>query len=190
MTKNKFMYAFVFLSAALFTWGCGTTAHVQKVPGVELDNYKTFSWLENDKKDGASYKNFEEAYLKQTIAEQLKKKGYREVKASGDLSIDYDVMVETGEYTKSQPVYSQPTIGYRFNPYTRRMVQVYYPSQYLGSDNYQVPYKSGTITVNLVDNKTNEVAWQGWAETDLDRKKLSSNEIDGAVGAIFRKFKK
>jgi hypothetical protein len=177
--------------SALVIMGCGPQAHIQKVPGVDLGDYKTYSWLEpgEQNKKGKAYKNFEESYLKKSIAEQLEKKGFREVKGDADVSIDYDVQVENSEYTRSQPIYSQPFMGYRYNPYYRRVQRVYYPSRYLGTDYRQVPYKSGTITVNLVDNKTNEVTWQGWAETEVDRKKLSTDEIDGIVVAIFKKFK-
>jgi len=190
MLKSKLYHAFVFSAIALVLWGCGLQAHVQKTPGTDLDNYRTFNWIDDEPKaNSKEYVNFEESYLKRSIAEELTKKGYREVKGNADVSIDYDVMIENSQYLKREAVYSQPFVDYRYNPYTRRIQPVYYPSRYIGDNSYTVPYKSGTITVNLVDNKTKEVAWQGWAETEVDRKKLTTSEIDQTITAIFRKFK-
>jgi len=176
------------LLAIFIMTGCAMQAHIDKVPGVDLTSYKTYSWIDQDK-DNKPYTNLEEAYMKKTIAIQLDKKGYKEVNKGADVSIDYDVIVEDQLSTKRDAVYSQPFITYRYNPYTRRMQQYYIPSRYVGDNIYTVPYKSGTITVNLVDNRTNAVAWQGWAETEVDNKKISTDKIEGAIGAIFKKFK-
>ena len=191
MKGLKMFLAILTISVSAIISGCGLQAHTQKVPGTELSDYKTFNWMpsDNEKKNSKHYKNFEESYLKQSIASQLEKKGFREVSGPADVSVDYDVMVENEQKLQSEPVYSDPYIGYRYNRFNGRMTQVYYPSRYIGEDRYTVPYKSGTITVNLVDNKKNEVTWQGWAATEMDRKKLTTDDIDDVVGAIFKKFK-
>ena len=167
--------------------GCAMQAHIDKVPGVELSSYKTYTWIQDEQ--GGSYTELEDAVLKKSIAAELERKGFREVSKGADVSIDYDVMVENQQYLKRDAVYSQPYVTYRYNPYTRRMQQIYIPSRYIGDNEYTVPYKSGTITVNVVDNKTNSVAWQGWAETEVNNKKIPTDKIEGAIGAIFKKFK-
>lgn len=191
MKTNKILNVFIAAGLMILS-GCGLQAHIQKTPGTELGEYKTYSWLppEDNNKGKRSYKNFQESYLKASIAEQLKKKGLTEVQENADISIDYDVQVQKDSYTSSQSVYSRPYIGYRYNRFTGRVNQVYYPSRYLGNEYRQVPYRSGTITVNIVDNKTNEVSWQGWAETKVDRKRLSTGEMDDIIKAIFKKYKK
>lgn len=171
-----------------FMSGCAMQAHIDKVPGLDLASYKTYTWIDQEN-ENKSYTDLEAATLKKSIAMQLGKKGFTEVNKGADVSIDYDVMVEEQLYTKKDAVYSQPYITYRYNPYSRRMQQYYVPSRYMGDNVYNVPYKSGTITVNVVDNKTNAVAWQGWAETEVNNKKISTDKIEGAIGAIFKKFK-
>ena len=191
MKTNKIFSLFV-LTGTIILSSCGIQAHVQKTPGTDLSNYKTYAWLSSkETREGKSksYKNFQESYLKKTIGAQLQKKGLTEVTGTPDISVDYDIQVQNEHYTKSKAVYSKSYIGYRYNPYTGYMEQVYYPSRYVGNQYRQVPYKSGNITVNIVDNKTNEVAWQGWAETAVDRKKLTTDEMDGIVKAIFKKYK-
>ena len=175
------------LLAIFIMSGCAMQAHIDKVPGVDLSSYKTYTWIEDDQTH--SYTDLEDAVIKKSIANELERKGYKQVNKDADVSIDYDVMVENQQYLKRDAVYSQPYVTYQYNPYTRRMQQIYIPSRYIGDNEYTVPYKSGTITINLVDNKTNSVAWQGWAETEVNNKKIPTEKIEGAIGAIFKKFK-
>ena len=189
--KNRSIYMVSLLVAVVaFLMGCGTVAHVEKDPSIDLNNYKTFSWIEADakKKDGKAYNDFQEKYLKDIVTEQLEKSGWQKVRSNPDALIDYDIMVENNVQERSESVYSRPTVRYFYNPYTRRVNSVYYPSQYMGQNYYDVPYKSGTITVNIVDTKSNNMIWQGWTESELTSRKLSPDDIQKAVKSIFKKL--
>ncbi|HUR10499.1 MAG TPA: DUF4136 domain-containing protein [Flavitalea sp.] len=169
---------------------CGTVAHVEKDPEVNLNNYRTFSWIEegNRKSEGKSYNDFQVKYLRDIVTRELEKSGWHQVRSNPDALIDYDIMIENNVQERSESVYSRPTVRYIYNPYTRRVNSVYYPSQYLGQNYYDVPYKSGTITVNIVDTKSNNLIWQGWTETEIASRKLSQDDIQKAVKSIFKKF--
>jgi hypothetical protein len=65
---------------------------------------------------------------------------------------------------------------------------MYFPSRYLGQDAYDVPYKSGTVTINIVDNASKKLVWQGWAETEVTRKKIDKDDMNKIVKSIFRKL--
>ena len=194
MKPQKFVNAIPALLFAILLWtiqGCGIEAHVQKDPAAQLSKYKTFNWLTKDDSVAKKYTDFQDKNVKASISKELQSKGFKELtNGYADISVDYDVMVETDVRRESEPVYSRSFVRYLYNPYTRRINSVWYPSQYLGENTYSVPYKSGTVTINLVDNLTNAVVWQGWAETEVDRKKLSSDEIDAIVEAIFKKFER
>lgn len=183
----------VVVIAALMLSACGVQSYVEKDPNVDLNNYKTYAWL-NDKgtkqKDGKAYKNFQESYLMDRVSQELEKSGWQKARSgsSADVLIDYDIMVENETREQSQSVYSRPQVRYFYNPYTRRINSVYYPSQYLGEDFYTVPYKSGTITINIVDNKDNKLIWQGWAETDVTNKRIAQDDMNRIVKSIFKKF--
>ena len=157
---------------------CGITSEVQKDPNVDLSTYKTYLWLEED--GSKSYKDFQESHLMQRVNEQLERRGWRRVSANEnpDALIDYDIMVEKNE---SEPVYSRPIVRYLYNPATRRVTTVWYPSQYLGERSYSVPYKSGTITINIVDTDSNKLVWQGWAETEVANSRMDNDSIDRIV---------
>lgn len=182
----------VLVIAALMLSACGVQSYVEKDPNVDLNNYKTYAWL-NDKekkKDGKAYKDFQESYLTDIVSKELEKSGWQRARTTGtaDVLVDYDIMVENAVREQSQSVYSRPQVRYFYNPYTRRINSIYYPSQYLGEDTYTVPYKSGTITINIVDTKDNKLIWQGWAETDVMNKRIKQEDMNRIVKSIFKKF--
>jgi hypothetical protein len=177
--------------AALVLSGCGVQSYVEKDPAVDLNNYKTFAWLnekETKRKDGKGYKDFQESYLMDIVSKELEKEGWQKAKSNPDVLIDYDIMVENETREQSQAVYSRPQVRYFYNPYTRRINSIYYPSQYLGEDRYTVPYKSGTITINIVDTRNNKLIWQGWAETDVTNRRIQQDDMNKIVRSIFKKF--
>ena len=191
MKKAHVFLGSILVLATVALVGCGVSAHVEKDPSVDLGNYKTFAWLndhESLKKDGKHYQNFQEKSLKDLVNSQLEKSGWRMVRSNPDVLVDYDIMVENDVKNQSESVYSRPTVRYFYNPYTRRINSVYYPSQYLGENNYSVPYKSGTITLNFVDTKSNNLVWQGWAETEITNRRLQQDDMKKVVKAIFKKF--
>ena len=191
MKKAHVLLGSILVLASLAFVGCGVSAHVEKDPSVDLGNYKTFAWLndhQGSKTDGKNYQNFQEKSLKNMVNEKLEKNGWRQVRSNPDVLIDYDIMVEDDVKNQSESVYSRPYVRYFYNPYTRRVNSVYYPSQYMGENSYAVPYKSGTITLNVVDARSNNLVWQGWAETEITSKRLQQDDMKKVVKAIFKKF--
>lgn len=182
MKKTKSIFPIIFFLAS-----CGITSEVQKDPNVDLNSYKTYAWLGED--GTKSYKDFQESYLMQRVDEELEKRGWRKASGNPDALIDYDIMIENELKSESEPVYSRPIVRYLYNPATRRVTTVWYPSQYLGERSYSVPYKSGTITLNVVDNDSNKLVWQGWAETEVANSRMNNETIDKIVKSIFKKFK-
>jgi hypothetical protein len=181
----------IFLCSILFVLAsCGITSEVQKDPAVDLNTYKTFAWLEED--GAKSYKDFQESYLIERVNQELEKRGWKRVSTTDnpDALVDFDIMVENELKSESEPVYSRPIVRYLYNPATRRVTTVWYPSQYLGERSYSVPYKSGTITLNIVDNDSNKLVWQAWAETEVSNQRIDNDTIDKIVKSIFKKFER
>jgi hypothetical protein len=191
MKKAQVFFGSLLALAAFVFAGCGVPAHVEKDPSASLKNYRTYAWLSDHNgthKGGKGYQNLEEKNLKELVNKQLEKNGWRQVRTNPDVLIDYDIMVENDVKNQSDAVYSNPYMRYFYNPYTKRINSVYYPSQYLGENSYAVPYKSGTITLNVVDTRTNNLVWQGWAETEITSKRLQQDDMKKVVKAIFKKF--
>jgi hypothetical protein len=177
--------------SGLFLAGCASVAHVEKDDNVNLANYHSYAWAEakGDKNDSAKTKvsDLTERTIKKAVNAELAKAGWKESKRP-DVLLTYDVLVEKGVKEDNSPVYSQPFTRWYFNPYTRRYIPVYYPSQFMGYEGDQRQVKEGTITISLIDAKTDKTVWQGWTTDEVNSRNLTSKEIQSAVKSIFRKF--
>lgn len=179
----------VFAFAVVLLGSCTSSAHIEKDPSTNLSNYRTYSWIEDENRDKKDHKNdLVEANIKSAVAQQLDKNGYRQVKNNPDLLLTYDILLEKNERRNSQPVYSQPYTRLYYNRYTRRYGTIYYPSQVVGYDTYTTPVKEGTVTVTMIDPKTDKTIWQGWATDEINSSQMSGKEIQKNVKTIFKKF--
>lgn len=178
--------------SGLLLAGCSSIAHIEKDETVNFSNYKTYTWAEKKADDttGKSVKisDLTERTIRQAVNAEMAKAGWKESKSNPDVLLAYDVLVEKSVREQTSPVYSQSFTRYFFNPYSRRYVPVYYPSQFLGYDREQQAVREGTITISLIDSRTDKTVWQGWSTDDVNSRNLSSKEIQAGVKSIFRKF--
>jgi hypothetical protein len=173
--------AFVFLLAS-----CAPTAHIEKDDATDFSSYKTFAWAEKEK---TTKNDMTEQKIRQAVSNELEKSaGWKENKRNPDVLLSYDVLVERSVRQSSDPVYSRPFTRTFFNPYSRRFYNVYYPSQFMGYDNNQIPVREGTVTITMTDARTEKTVWQGWTTDEVDSRHMTSKEIQSGVKAIFRKF--
>ena len=178
--------AVVFLLAS-----CASTAHIEKDDNTDFTQYKTFAWAEKEGKDGKGNKNADltERKIREAVNKELEKTaGWRETKNNPDVLLSYDVLVERSTRSQSDPVYSSPLMRTFYSPYSRRFYRVYYPSRFMGYDNYDVNTREGTVTISMIDADTEKTVWQGWATDEVDSRNMTSKEIQSSVRAIFRKF--
>lgn len=167
--------------------GCGPTAHVEKASHVNLNKYQTFAWAQRDVKPTRS--SIAEQRIREAVTDELvRTQGWREVKRNPDVILSYDVLVQKSSHVQSDPIYSWG--GYRtfYNPYNRRFYRVYYPQRLVGYDNYRVPTREGTITISIVDTKTDQIVVQGWATDEIDNRNMSAKEAQRIVKSIFKKW--
>jgi len=181
-----------FLGVVFLFGSCAPTAHVEKDDTVNLHDFKTFTWMKKDDKKSSGKVNLQdltEQKIKEAVNKELaKSSGWKEVKHNPDVILTYDVLVERGTKESSNPVYSRPFSRIFYNPYSRRYVTVFYPSQFIGYDRDIRPIKEGTVTISMIDGKTDKVVWQGWTTDEVNSRNMTSKEIQYAVRSIFRKF--
>lgn len=178
------------LSVLMLT-GCAGVAHIEKDKSVDLNNYRTFAWVEIKDKQGDSVEtkisDLTERMIKQNVNEELSKAGWRE-SLKPDVLLTYDVLVEKSLKEQNNPVYSQPFSRLYYNPWSRRWMSLYYPTQFLGFDRDQRQVNEGTLSISLIDAKTDKTIWQGWTTGEVNSKNLTSKEIRNGIKTIFRKF--
>jgi hypothetical protein len=186
MSRFKSYYLSLFAAGAFLFSSCGSSAHIEKDEAVNLGNYKTYTWMDKDNKDRLNGIAVQD--LKTFVNGELQKNGFREVKHNPDLLLSYDLLVEKSVRDQSEPVYSRPYSRVYYNPYTRRYGTIYYPSQFLGYDSYQTPVKEGTVSISMVDAKTDKTVWQGWTTDEVNSNYFSSKEVQKNLKSIFKKF--
>ncbi len=177
----------VFLLAA-----CSRVAYVQKDDAVDFSKIKTYAWVEGTDKDSITHKprvnDLVDTKIRQSIDRNLQLSGWKEVNKNPDVLLVYDMDVQREDRNISDPVYSMPTTRWFFNPYTRRYVPVYYPSQFLGYDNRRKSFKEGTITLTLLNAVNEKTIWQGWTSSEVNGRRMTDKEIDDNVKAIVKKL--
>lgn len=191
MKKNLIRWSgyisFVFLLAS-----CGTTAHIEKDDNVDFSRYKTFAWIDKDgegRNDVNRRNDLTEEKIRDAVNRELEKTaGWREVKNRPDVLLSYDVLVEKSTRESRNPVYSRPSSRIVYNPYTRRYTTLFYPSQLVGYDRDERPVKEGTVTISMIDARTDKTVWQGWTTDEVNSRNLTTREIQNSVRSIFRKF--
>ena len=169
---------------------CAPTAHIEKDDATDFSSYKTFAWIDKDGKGNKNKSNdLAEQKIREAVNKELEKSaGWRETKRNPDVLLSYDVLVERSVRQNNDPVYSRPFTRTFYNPYARRYVNVFYPSQFMGYDSYDTPTREGTVTITMTDASTDKMVWQGWTTDQVDSRRLTSKEIQTSVRAIFRKF--
>jgi hypothetical protein len=179
--------SFVFLLAS-----CGTTAHIEKDDNADFSRYKTFAWIDKDgegRNDVNRRNDLTEEKIRDAVNRELEKTaGWREVKNRPDVLLSYDVLVERSTRESRNPVYSRPSSRIVYNPYTRRYTTLFYPSQLVGYDRDERPVKEGTVTISMIDTRTDKTMWQGWTTDEVNSRNLTTREIQNSVRSIFRKF--
>lgn len=185
--RNAFYISFVILLA-----GCGTTAHIEKDDQADFTHYRTYAWIDKDG-EGPQDRNRKNDLMEQKIREAVnlelqRSSGWKEVKNRPDVLLSYDVLVERSTRESNNPVYSRPYSRLIYNPYTRRYSTLYYPSQFVGYQRDERPVKEGTVTISMIDARTDKTVWQGWTTDEVNSRNLTAKEIQNSVRAIFKKF--
>ena len=187
--KHSFIKSVLVLAAAALVFAsCNVTSHTEKAAGVNFSSYKTFAWVSNnnEKKADRADNDIVDNNIKNSISEELEKKGWTEVDNNPDVVLDYNVAVKRGSKRETDPVYAYPYTQYLYG--RRRVYSIWYPSALMGYHSYNVPFKEGELTVNMVDAKTNKLIWEGWAEGEINSRNMTTKEATAQVKSIFKKF--
>ena len=178
--------------SGLLLASCAGVAHVEKDKTANFSNYHSYAWVESKDSQSDSVKtkisDLTERRIREAVNTEMAKSGWKEVKNRPDILLSYDVLFERSVKQENNPVYTEPMTRYVYNPYARRWVSIYYPSQFVGYDNNQRDVREGTLTLSMTDARTDKTVWQGWTTGEVNSRNLTSKEIQASVKSIFRKF--
>jgi len=184
MKTRNLIGSFIFV---MLLSGCRSTVYVEKSSDVLLSSYQTYNWIQKD----TLYRKMEllDQHVKSAGDWQLATLGYRRVETNPDLVFDYDVLVEKSRKRRSESVYMQPYFRMFYNPYTRFWGTIYFPAQFVGIQSFPEDVTEGTITLTVVDVKTNKTIWQGWSTDEVNSRNLTADEVERSIRNILRKFR-
>jgi hypothetical protein len=170
---------------------CSPVAHVDKDLSIDLNRYSTYAWVDTRAtKDGQSSSSteFGRLSIQNAVNRKLQQAGWKLVDKDPDVLMTYDILVEKKVKRYDAPAYTMPFARFYYNPYFGRWGTIYFPSRFIGYDTYTVPVREATITVSMMDARTDKKIWQGWTTQKVDSKLLSKREINSGVNAILKKF--
>ena len=186
---DKIIPAAMLISAALIISGCSTPAYVEKDTSTNLSDYQTYMWVDvQASEDDASSRatSFADISVHNSVNEGLQRWGWREVNENPDVLVSYDVLVERNVEMQSDAVYSQPYSRLYYNRFTRRWSTIYYPSQFLGYQQYQAPVREATISITMMDADTDKKIWQGWTTERLGGSGITDLNVKKSIRNIFK----
>lgn len=190
--KRNLKWVVAGIASVFVLASCSSTAHIEKDDDTDFSRYKTFAWIDKDgegKEDLNRNNDLTEQKIRNAVNKELEKNsGWREVKNRPDVTLSYDVLVERSTKESTNPVYSNPYSRVVYNPYTRRYTTIYYPSRFQGYERDERMIKEGTVTISMIDTKTDKTVWQGWTTDEVNSKNLTTKEIQGSIRSIFKKF--
>jgi hypothetical protein len=181
---------------SLLVWsGCSSTrVHSDQVKDVNFSAYKTYAWLPNGKDTTSkTILNSEITYqnLRQAADREMAKRGYTLDAQNPDLLLLVHTMFEKRQELVQSPLYS--SYGYYYPGfYTGTWHPYYYGGYYnvpyvAGYDIREVTYTEGTVIIDVIDRKKNNLIWRGWSEERI-HDYGDVNELYKNVEKIFKKY--
>ena len=173
-TVPVLLIAFFLLSACS---GLKVTQHFDEE--ADFSRHKTFFMLPTDPSLDIHVNRYDKELLLRSIADEMKSRGYTQYEANGDLTVNMFLIVDdkTG-ITNYTSFYTMGGWGY------------YYPFGYgYGGGNYQYTITKGTLIIDVFDNRTKKLLWQGVGIGTIDDDQLRRQKnIPKVVEKIFWKY--
>jgi hypothetical protein len=169
--------------AALLLGGCATLSpevRVQTNPGTDFDHYHSFAFFSPLGTDKEGYSSILSRHLRDATRQALEARGYRYEANQPDLWVNFNV-----EIRDKTDVVNFPGLGYYGYGYWGRRYGLWG-----GYEVTTVQYQEGTLNIDLIDVRQNQLVWEGVAEgrvTQKSRKNLETT-TQSAVKNIFSRY--
>ena len=149
--------------------------YIDKDATRDVSLFSSYSWDEAKNLEMANnplyYNELNDKRIKLEVNNQLQNRGYRFEASDSQLLVHYHIVV------------SSETVS-------RDMTEFYHGARWLEVDRNTYTLREGTLIIDLMDSKTNELVWRGYAISVLDeyRPQISEETIYEAIAKIFQNF--
>jgi len=182
----------IIVSALLWSACSNYTYYAIGGKNANLSKYHYFAWLPPiDTTTSAGYNDLADQRIRDEATEQLQKKGLVLNARRPDLLVRYSIMFKDRVRVYDDPQYTY--MGGGFYPRVSRWGNIYYRyvqpfPVYVGDDIERVPYKQGTVIIDLIDRNTRHVVWRGYAVGEMDTQSQSLRDLPEVVDGIIKKL--
>jgi Domain of unknown function (DUF4136) len=143
---------------------------------INFSGYKSYGWLPTKeievRNNPLIYNELTDKRIKKAVDGQLPSKGLRSEEVNPDLRVHYHIVIDNKSALQPEPY------GYHYSPYwVRTRMDVY-------------QYREGTLIVDFMDSKSNNLVWRGWASSvlEVDEIDLSEGKINEAINKILMEY--
>lgn len=193
---NVAKYFTLMLVLSLFVVSCGPKVTTSKKTAKDLDSFSSYAFLPNQ--DTIKTTRYDNRYVNEIVIDEINENmqnlDYRLDRNQPDLLVYYHLMMDEEMAVDANPIYTDYSYyrpGYYVGPYYRNYAYNNYFTvpRIAGAGIQQIPYKEGTIVIDVIDRRTNEILWRGRAN-DLITPNNLEEELREYVNAIFDQFPK
>lgn len=193
---KKWIIGSLLLLVVFFIAACSSYTYYAVGSGSNVGRFSTFAWLPpiNHTKNPYFDNELADQRIKDQATAGLESKGLHLKANRPDLLVRYTIMVDNKVKTYNQPAYTYVGGGYypRIGYYRGHRAFYYsyrspYPV-YVGDDIYHVPYKEGTLIIDLINRATHKVIWRGYGIGEVTNPQTAINDLPKVVDGILNKL--
>ena len=193
---KKWIYGGLLCMAVCLIAGCSNYTYYAVGNNNNLAKYSTFAWLApvNNTKNPYYDNDLADQKIKDQATFDLESKGLHLKARRPDLLVRYTIMVDKKVKVYNEPAYTYTWGGYYPHIRYYRGHAFYYYSYrgsypvYLGENVYRVPYKEGTLIIDLIDRATHKVIWRGYGIGEVTDPERAVNDLPKVVDGILNKL--
>ncbi len=159
---------------------------------VDFTKFKTFAIAEWNKDNSELVDDFTKVRMLNAMRKQMELRGLKEVKENQDITLDIFVVTDAEKYTTAYTThmgYGGYGYGGWYGGWYGGMYGPYGGIGYSSTQFVDHERLIGTIIVDVYNEKTKQLAWQGVAKGELDNDtKPTARTIDKMMDRMFYKY--
>lgn len=173
------------LAAALAGCATGPDIRTDYNHSTDFSQYRTFAFLPRLGTDKQGYESLTTQYLKDAVHKEMTVRGYEYAPRQPDLLVNFNMQFQQKIVSSPAPM---PPPGYMGYYAYRGGLYAPWPGYGFYSDTYT--YTEGTLNIDLVDARKNQLVWEGVAQGDASQPERQTSQLmlEQVVGQIFARY--
>ncbi|QHJ07865.1 DUF4136 domain-containing protein [Hymenobacter busanensis] len=181
---------------AVLLGSCSPAVNVEQRSGVDFSQYRTFAIAETEVKTQGTTRpvltsSITDATIAQAIESEMAKRGITRTEGQPDFFVSTHLYVEDAERVVANPTGPSQLVTYPYLVrYRGALIPVNYSYWYTPaySGSHTETYQEGTMVLDIIDAKTNNLVWRGTIIDPLNDPSRLGKQFAEAARDILDKF--